>query len=233
MEWLFKFAEKDENEKAKIIFHLIKFFIVSTFSFIIYRYLFGDFIINDLTFKNAIDFINSEYLFFSALAFVLSWLIYWLMNKIQKQIAYFFSSKLKIFFSKHLKNELSYKNVKRIIKFSNLLLTVRLLKLENNRISFSKQLISAKDSLTESQDKKNESEKTYYIMSACFLLLGLEVFYYTGVYIIILVFSVISIYSFIIAMFFSFSLRNSSMMLAIIKSIKNFTERYEYNRDSQ
>jgi len=69
MEWLLKFTEKSEDEKVKIAFPSIKFFIVSLSSFLIYKSLFGDFIIQKFTMKNSIDFINSKYLFLFGFSF--------------------------------------------------------------------------------------------------------------------------------------------------------------------
>ncbi len=63
MEWLLKFAEKSEDEKVKIAFHSFKFFIISMSSFLIYRWFFGDFVIQEFTIKNTIDFINSKNLY--------------------------------------------------------------------------------------------------------------------------------------------------------------------------
>lgn len=233
MEWLFKFAEKSKYEREKIIFHILKFFIVSTFSFIIYRYFFGEFIIIDFTFKNAIDFINSKYFYYSSISFIVSWVIYFIINEIQKKIVCFFSKKANTFLNKYLKNELTYKDVKTAIKVSNLLIKIKLLKLDNNRISLSKQLIIIKDSLTESQEKRDESERSYFIMSVCFLILAIDVYYYINSLVCFFIFAIFSFFSFILAAFFSFSLKNKDMVLAIIRSIKNFIERYEFNRDNK
>lgn len=230
MEWLLKFAEKNEDEKVKIVFHGIKFFIVSTFSFILYRFLFGSFEIIEFTFKNVVEFINSKYLYFSALSFAGTWFLYWITNEIEKKIATIYSNKLKAILNNRLIGKFTCRNVKTLIKFSNFLIRIKIVKLQNNKIYFSEQIIA---SLTNSKDKKDESEHTFFIMSVCMIFLGVEFYYYTEVYMILVLFFLISLILFMFAMTFLFSIKNNNMVLAILKSIKIFTERHEFNRDNK
>lgn len=232
MEWLLKFAEKSEDEKVKIAFHSFKFFIVSLSSFLIYKSLFGDFIIQEFTIKNTIDFVNSKYLFYSAFSFGSSWLIYFVFNRLQRTIALILSVRIKQLLDKNLDNEFRYHRIKSIIKNSKKLLRYGVLKSKIQRIVLPKQFVLAKYIYDESQEEKNESEKTYYILSTVFLFLGCEVLNYTGQIFIFYFILILSFISFIIAMIFSFFLRNSSMILAIIQFFRNFTDRYEYNRDN-
>ncbi len=230
MEWLLKFAEKSEDEKVKIIFHFIKFFIVSISSFMIYKYMFGDYIIQEFTFKNAVDFINSKYLFFSTISFLTSWFVFWVINLVQRKIAYYISDKLKKIFNSIFNDHFSYRITKNTISFVSILIKIRILKLKNDKIIPLKSLSVAKESLLETDKIKDESEKTYYILSSIFIFLVLEFYYYTGLYLISIFLLILSFHSFILAVFFTFSLRNSNMMIAIFQSIKNFIEHYEHHR---
>jgi len=237
MEWLLKFAEMNEDEKAKIIFHFIKIFIISTSSLIVYKYLFGDFVVLEFTFKNMIDFVNSKYLFLSLFSLFISWDIFWILKFAEKLIANSISNILREFIkinvTKITMGKLNFRITKRMIKLVNILIKYKLLKIKKNKIEFPNVFISAKNSLAEPQKVKNEAEKTYYILSVMIVIFGLETVHYTGFYGMLWISFALGFLSFLIATLYTFSLRNEKMILAICQSIKNFTEKYEYHRDNQ
>lgn len=233
MEWLLKFLLMSREEKEKIIFYLSNIIIVSISSFSIYRCLFGDFIIQDFTFKNVVIFFDSKFLFFSIISFCVAWLIYFILISLQKKTAYFISKTLEKKVANNWNYNYKIQKLKRAVKLSKFLIRFNFIKKRNDKIILPKAFKIAKVSLTENNDKKTEAENSSYILSSSLLFLEFEAYYYTQFRAILWIFPFVIIYFFIIGTLFTFSIKNCNMMLAIIRSIEQFVERYEFSRDNK